>query len=314
MFSYILVIVLFPVFFVTACSSEFGTILYEPAFIYWTEKSGAVKRIDTDLCDEETIMVLSGTPLDIEIFDDKIYWTEFTGSRYYIKRSAPDSSGGISIYNTNNPDIGPYAIAIVRPEALIFWNELQDSSGHNDIWKSVVLNDHLSPVKWIHEISHPYIYGICIDDINRKIYFTANSCYDNGVTVGSGNTGAVYMGQLDVSNTYSAEVSYTGLTADSAVYRGIAVDVAGGYVYYASNSSPCLKIMRRDLELDNYVIWITANGFNIQHIALDLKNRKIYWTSDSDKAIYRADLDHADSNVEKIVKCDSAPTGIFILQ
>jgi len=307
LFSILVIIIFF-----TGCGSEFEILLHEKGVIYWTETSGAVKRIYTDLSGKKTIMTLSSTPLDIEIFDNKIYLSEYSGSGYNIKRFRPDGSGEITLYNTSSPVSGPFSLAIDRSDQLIFWNEYHT---HNDIWNSVMSSNVMAPVKWINTITYPYTYAICIDSINRKIYFTANTYYDNGIALGNGNTGGIYLYELDSMNTYNFDISDSGPGVNMVPFKDIAVDVEKDFVFYVLNTNVVsLCIRRRDLALQNPVVWVPANGFDIDKIALDMKDRKIYWTSKSDNSIYRADLDYADSNVEKFIQLDSIPTGIAISQ
>ena len=74
--------------------------------------------------------------------------------------------------------------------------------------------------------------------------------------------------------------------------------------------------MRANLSLSSFTPWITAGSYNIEKIALDLKHRKIYWTSNysSQYKIYRADLDISNSNVEVFLTLTNPPTGIAISQ
>lgn len=310
--------IIFSLIFITGCNSDFEILLHEHGAIYWTEVSGTINSIKRDRSDQKTIMTLSHTPLDIEIYNDKIYWTEYTGSEYRIKKSRLDGSGEITMYNISaSSSDGPTSIAIDRREGTIFWNEYNLSSGHNDIWNSVMSSDIQSPVKWINYINNPnnhkYTYAICIDSINRKIYFTANSCYDNGITLGSGTYGGIFIYELDTYNVYIFDISDNGPA--TVPFRDIAVDGEEGYVYYGINTNTLpLCIRRRDLSLNNPVTWIPAAGFDIHHIALDLKHRKIYWTSETDNSIYRADLDVQNSDVEKFLQLDSKPTAITIYQ
>jgi hypothetical protein len=306
-------IVLFCLICVTGCNSDFEILLHEHDGIYWAESSGTINSIKRDCSDKKTLVTLAGTPLDIEIYDDKIYWAEYTGSEYQIRRSGLYDSGTVTLYSVSaSGSDGPLSIAIDRREGTIFWN--QNIGGVNDIWKSEISPDTLSPVKWINTISNSYTYSICIDQINRKIYFTANSYYDHVITLGSGNSGAIYLGELDAINSYSLKISNTGLTSPSAPYQDIAVDHEGGHVYYITYTAPYFRIGRRDLSADNFEIWIPVGSFDFQQIALDIKHRKIYWTSETDNSIYRADLDVQYPDVEKFLQLCSTPTAITIYQ
>jgi hypothetical protein len=277
--------------------------------------SGTINSINPDRTDEKTIIDLPNPVMDIDIDvkKDRIFWLEYTGSQYQIKRSGIDGSGVTVVHYNSTPDAGPTSISIDNSSGTILWNEYKNASTNNDIWKSGNAADTLLPVKWINDIPVDYIYSTCADSINRKIYFTVNSFWNNGVFLGSGNSGSVYIADLDNINAYQQKLTGTGMSNPSAAFKGIAADGAKGYVYYVRNTTS-LDIMRADLSLGSSIVWIPGSGLDFQKLALDLKHRKIYWTSKGDSSLYRADLDIPNSNVEKFLDLSGIPTGIAIFQ
>jgi hypothetical protein len=310
------ILILFSSILLSGCGSEFEILLDKngiPPVIYWSELSGTINSINPDRSMEKTIITTSDTPLDVDVdtSNNKIYWAEFTGSVYRIKSAGIDGSGETVIYTST--ETGPTSIAIDRSNSKIFWNEYNTTNSHNNIYNSSISSGSLSSNLFINNIGVDYTYSICIDSRYRKIYFSANSYYDNGTTLGSNNTGGRYKYELDIVNTSLQNVSGVGASTPSVPFKGFAVDEDEGYVYYSlhSNDVP-LCVRKRDLMLNNPETWIPASGFDIQKIALDLKHRKIYWTSESDNRIYRADLDLQNSNVEVFLDLASKPTGISI--
>ncbi len=73
-----------------------------------------------------------------------------------------------------------------------------------------------------------------------------------------------------------------------------------------------LKIIRANLDFSGREDWITADGFGIEKLALDLHNRKVYWTSPGLSRIYRADMDVPESGIELFYQGSSRINGIVI--
>jgi len=321
------------------CGSEFETLFDKPVIntadnpgtgtgttvLYWTENNGTINRINIDGTGRKTIITSSYIPRDIAIDTSagRIFWAEFTGSEYQIRRVGFDGSSPWSVYSisiSQTLDCGPVSIAIDNTGGNIFWSVYSSSSGKNNIWFSAINTDTLTGTKWSNELACAYTYSICIDSIHGKFYFTDNSYYDIGATIGSGNAGDVYIGELGMAKMEQQKTSLTGPSDPSVPFKGIAVDGNGGHVYYVNNvvhGTWPKNITRTDLSLqndNNGNPWIYQGVADIQKLALDLTNRKIYWTSETDNKIYRADLDLADSNVEVFLNLDYTPTGIAIPQ
>ena len=228
---------------------------------------------------------------------------------FQVRSAGIDGTGEAFLFQySTSPDHGPTAIAIDPGNAILYWNQYQNTSGHNDIWRSAL--GTFSAVKWEHTLTNPYTYIICLDTINRNIYFAANTYWDISTVFGSGNAGNLYSGPLDTANAYSSGPAGTGLANPSVALRGIAVDGTGGHMYYVSNNGTNLSIVKADLSLANPNDWVISTGFEIKKLALDLKGRKIYWTTNN--SIYRADLDTQNSNIEQFLPLADTPTGIAI--
>ncbi|HPS57770.1 MAG TPA: hypothetical protein PK514_06650 [Spirochaetota bacterium] len=303
----------------SGCGDEFGILLDDPHTdpgIYWTENNKTINYVKKDKTGKKTLLTGSGIPLDIEIYPPgrKIYWTEYTGSAFQIWNASTDGSSKTLFYQPTGSDFGPTAIAVDPLTGLVYWNEYSVSSGHNDVWRSPAY----APEKWVKTITPFYTLDMCIDTINNRIYITANNYWDiyttSSIFFGSGNSGVICNGNL-IDGSYSLPVNGTGPTDPSISLRGIAADGTAGYVYYANNDSSYNQTIRRALSanLADSEEWISAGSYAIRKIALDLKERKIYWTSGSGTSIWRADIDTANSNIELFLSLDSIPTGIAIV-
>ncbi len=317
-------------FLISGCGSEFGILLDKdqlfnvsissmvPSTVYWSEKAGYIKKASSSGFGETTLHTTPETPLDIALHlpGHKIYWTSVlsgVSSIYYSNLDGTGSNQFASYLQAAN-DLALSEIAIDSDNAMIYYNIYQNASGHNDIWRVPLssVDPSSDQVKWENDLFRRYTFCIALDTVNREIYITANTYWDIGTILGSDDDGSMYIADMDTQNSYSFQFGSAGPGATSVPLRGIAVDASGGYVYYVNNAWYAFTISRRDLALENEVVWITADGFDIQKLALDLDKRKIYWTSRDPNRIYRANIDQPESGIELFRQLSSEPTGIAV--
>lgn len=302
------------------CGSEFEILLDDSrAAIYWTDSGGAIKKIYSDGTERKTVVSLESprVPLDVamDLAGGKLYWTEYTGSRFQIRRVGLDGSGEeLYIDYSTSPNHGPTAIAIDPVDGKIYWNRYRDGTDYINIYRADLTVPVTGQESWwsYPNPPRPYLYSISIDAINRKLYYTGGSYWDINNVFGSGNSGRVYRGDMNTIDSVEWEPIGYGLTSPSIPFRGIAVDGSAGYTYYVDYTTAALSIQRADLVTRYPTVWVTASGFEIQKIALDLKRRKIYWTSITPNGIYRADLDSPNSHIEQFLPLADTPTGIAV--
>ena len=284
--------------------------------IYWTETGGAIKNIHDDATGEVTLLTVTGIPLDIalDVSGEKMYWTEYSGTSFQIKRAEIDGSNseGFSSAYSSSTYFGPTSIAIDSGTSKIYWTQFEYS---NTILYSSLTTFVEHTVK--SGISPNYTHSICLDTVSKNIYLTTDSYWNLSFTAGSGQSGvACYYDQT--GSLFYSPINLNGLSSTSMALRGIAADGTGGHVYYVGNNGTYLCILRStDMTINpgTPAVWINSEGsFGIQQIALDLTNRKIYWLSDTNYRIYRADLDTANSNIEIFLQLSSKPAGIAIAQ
>jgi hypothetical protein len=137
--------------------------------------------------------------------------------------------------------------------------------------------------------------GIAFDDNQDKIYWVESS--------------------FSGARILRANQNYTGievLVSGGSAFRGIALDLAGGKMYWtSSNLVEGSKIRRANLDGSNVqvIVDLGANGSNPRGIALDVAAGKMYWADLGLAKIQRANLDG--SLPEDVVNI-SSPWGVAL--
>jgi hypothetical protein len=290
----------------------------DSTWIYWTESTGAIKRMTSEKEGESTLVAVAGVPLDIALDSPgtMMYWTEDRGGTFQINRAALDGSGGETFGSYSSSAYhGPTEIAVDAANDQIYWNKYLITSARNTI--CTCSTGSFSGDTCSNQLAYPYTFGIALDPGNERIYFTANKYWDVGTPVGSGRAGAMYRSSSTIGDiTMYLDSYFTSGPVDmnSAPLRDIAVDSAGNYVYFVryTYDSTFPQIVRSGLNFGSPQPLVTASGFEIQKLALVVSGGKIYWTSPSDSRIYRADIDDG-SGIEVFAELTETPTGIAVL-
>src|SRR5262249_29873888 len=119
--------------------------------------------------------------------------------------------------------------------------------------------------------------GVAFDEVHHKIYWVE----------------AAFSG----ARILRADVNYTGvevLVSGGSAFRGIALDVAGGKMYWtSSNLVDGAKIRRANLHGSSAEVLVDlgTTGSNPRGIALDLTAGKMYWADLGQNMVRRANLD-----------------------
>lgn len=154
----------------------------------------------------------------------------------------------------------------------------------NDLIKKLSLDGSASVTTFL-DVAGKSGPGIAYDDVNGKIYFTDfTTTYD----------GKVWRVNLDGTEL---EELVTGLVEP----YGIALDIADGKMYWADETDDdnIGHISRANLDGTNREDLISLEDGGFRGIALDLENRKMYYSAQYDRNIYIANMDG--SNAEVIV-------------
>lgn len=267
--------------------------------IYWTNRSGRIRRIRSDNSDIENLFTDVCSPIGIALdtSGDQMYWTSgckiqranFNGSN--VEELVPSSEGikeGIAL------DIGGNKMywTIWGPVNKIQHANLEGSNIED------IITDLQSP------------RGIALDVPNGKMYWA-----DLGA-------GKIQRANLDGSDIEDIITNLRGP-------NGIALDLDGNKIYWADEFSG--KIQRANLDGSNLktlfirygkLIGTAINipldilGLKIYYanspigIALDVSGGKIYWTTPHTRKVQRANLDG--SNIEDVVTDSILTIGIAL--
>lgn len=118
-------------------------------------------------------------------------------------------------------------------------------------------------------------YGIDIDDVNDKMYFVNQSTSRQIQRANTSGTSASVI--LNISGTLGTPYD-------------VAVDPAGGSIYFSTNLSGSGRIYKANLDGSNPVQVVGSLPTTIKGISLDTKNGFVYWATGS-TAVGRAKLD-----------------------
>ena len=286
-------------------------------WIYWTESTGAIKKMTSTQEGESTLVTVTGVPLDIALDSpgNMMYWTEDEGGTFEINRAAVDGTGETVFGSYPSAAYhGPVEIAVDQDNDMIYWSRYQTGPLENKICASPLSS--FTNVNCSNALAYPYTFSIALDPGNARIYFSVNKYWDVGTPAGSGRDGGMYRSSStigDITAYLSSYFTSGPVDMDSAPLRDIAVDGAGGYAYFVlyADEATGPQIMRSGLDFSSPQALVTASGFGIQKLALDISGGKIYWTSPVDSSIYRADIDDG-NEVEVFAALTGAPTGIAI--
>ena len=102
--------------------------------VYWTEMSGRIRRANLDGSNVEGVVAIdSGTPMNLVVFDDKVYWTQKTGENLgEIRFVAMDENSGVVIRNTFTQGF-PVGIALDAVENKLYWTTSNGEIGRSTL-------------------------------------------------------------------------------------------------------------------------------------------------------------------------------------
>ena len=200
----------------------------------------------------------------------KIYWIDSRRKR--VVRADVDGTNIEDVFVfSDNPLLG--AIEVAPLAGKVYWAR---SSSPRKIQRANLDGSE------VEDVVDGFSAGtIAVDSLRQKFYWT---------------WAGIRRANLDGSNIEDVVVGL-GLP------RGLAIDSAGGKIYWADNESGNKKIQRADLDGSNVeVLVLLDDGSLPRDMALDLTGGKMYWLDDNFNRISRADLDG--SNVEEIIVMD----------
>ena len=275
-------------------------LVYTPStlsHIYWTDRSrGTIYRANVDGSNIETLVTELRSPrgIALDVAGGKMYWTDYDldyNDAGTIHRANLDGSNVETLIIGWDRPAGipslrsPEGIALDVAEGKIYWMDWTD--GDRDSYRIKIHRSNMDGSNfstWDSGLGSPG--GIALDVAGDKMYWTDRS------------RGMIYRGRIrsdSSSNNIYIEDIETLVTAWGNL-GGIALDVAGGKMYWTDRSRG--TIHRADLDGFNIETLVTGLG-SPRGIALDVVGGKMYWTDSIRDTIHRADLDG--SNIETLV-------------
>jgi len=227
----------------------------------------------------------------------QIYWTNrFDGS---IERADLNGRNRVEIFRggADQNVSQPVGIAVDQDSGKLYWN---------DNLKGEINRANLDGTE-VENIFTGIIGaggGIALDTLNQQIYYTAAFL---------GFSAPRTLNRVGIDGTGNAELR---VNFDSAgeTRDGIALDVAGGKLYFTEALRA--RIFRTDLDgLNLELLYDEATDGESDtrvatSIALDLVNRKLYWTAE--KAIRRSNLDGSGLETLFKIKTDGFTLGLAL--
>ena len=99
--------------------------------VYWTEMSGGIRRANLDGSNVEAVATGLGTPMNIVIFDNTVYWTEKIGENRGEIRFV-NLQGNVVTRNTSTQSF-PVGIAVDAVENKLYWTTSRGQIGRQNL-------------------------------------------------------------------------------------------------------------------------------------------------------------------------------------
>ncbi len=267
------VLILFSISIATASSA--------PAIekLYWGDNAdGKIRSADLDGSNIKEIITGNNIRgLEIDIIEEKIYWTDvYLHLNSKIQRADLDGANSELLYG--NAHI-PNGIALDLVNKKVYW---VDYGGGTDRIQRSNLNGSEREII----LTGATAYDIAIDPIGEKIYWTS---------VQAGQVGNRTIRRADLNGASAEIIVYNLGTPD-----GITLDRANGRMYWTDQSSK--KVQRAKLDGSDIEDLVDEGLDRPFGIALDLLNKKMYWADWGARKIQRSNLNG--SSVEDLITED----------
>ena len=272
--------------------------------IFWNDQDGIHRASKIGDAGKLLFDTFDSFGLAVDAADQRIYWTDILPIVAPIPPGvvrAGSTAGGAFDTLASRLD-QPSGIAVDREHGNIYWTDLGSETRGSGVY--VAKLDGSDAKRIIGGSSFSAIAGIAIDSPHARLYFT----YINPL-IGGLRSGAIGRANLDGSNV---ETIVGGLGQP----LGIAVDAAGGGVYWADALANLDvgrgAVMTADLEGKNEraVVGGLEGPFGV---ALDLERRDVYWTLTKAGLIQRTAMSGVLPFIETVYSGLSAPTAIAIV-
>ncbi|MCK4957034.1 MAG: DUF5050 domain-containing protein, partial [Candidatus Cloacimonetes bacterium] len=230
----------------------FVNVLSAQTNIYWTDyTTDNIYKSDLDGFNQSTVTAAAACRgIAIDETNGYIYYVDNDNNK--IIRKDLDGSNSIDIVTGL---VIPTALALDVEGGKIYWSD-------NDPTKDHISRANLNGTSPEVVISAPSdnIYGIALDLVNNKIYWTQVSA------------NKIQKADLNGSN---AEDLITGLNNP----YGIALDVANNYMYWTDYGTD--EVRRATLSGGSSTALVSTGLIYPRSIAIDFQNSKLYWIDSS---------------------------------
>lgn len=265
--------------FLTGLSNPIGIAVQNEGgrqFIYWVDiqaENGKIKRIRIDapppfIEDIVAENLVSPDDINIDEVNGLLYWSDTKMKsihRLNLRASLPNS-GEVVIDNLDNL----FGFAISPSQNKLYWSE------SNSIKSKSLANQ--SPVKTLVENLNE-ARNITLDEANKMIYWA---------TSGSDLIAKAKLDGSNIDTLYEA-----GLIEPN----GIALDYKKHEIYWIERQG--MRIRKTNWRRSNTVIENVIDDItslkNVNALALDIPNKKLYWTDLSTNTIWRANMNGTNS-------------------
>ena len=270
--------------------------------IYWTDwkwgstdwEAGKIQRANLDDSNIEDLVTGLDGPRNIalDMANQKMYWTssDRLAEANKIQRADLD---GTNIEDLITGQVSDIALDVANTK--MYWTDWETDKIRRADLDGTNIVDILT--------TSSDLFGIALDVVNQKIY------YAEYVSVPTGDGSwyeNVIIRRANLDGTNIVDI------VDGAYGGDIALDVAGGKIYYQTTwlLGESAQIRRANLDGTNDEHIVTGYPLDI---ALDVAHQKIYWVHNDDETqkIQRANLDG--TNIEDVIPAGLAhPTSIAL--
>jgi len=240
----------------------------------------------------QVIALTQGGSLDVDVFQDHIYWTEGNVGR--IRRASLDGSNAETLFQAEPtfPFAMPVGFSIDPAGERLYWST-QQANG----MRSMKLDGSDQQVLNIAGLDTPY--AVAVDGAQENLYWTDYRLH------------RIYRSNLDGALP-TLIVQDSG---DLPSGDGLALDLTGGKMYWTNRMLDTVQRANLDGSQRETIITTSGVGSNLRDIEIDPISQKLYWIDDrkdvSERSyVYRSNLDG--SGRELLMELVGQASGIAI--
>jgi hypothetical protein len=274
--------------------------------LFWNDDRGIHRDLNTAPSESPTLFDTFETRgLAVDSASGRLWWSDVLplGSPLPggVIRTGSAKGGAVTDVVTHLP--APAGVALDALRGRIYWSDLGDANNASAIFSANL--DGSEAKKLVSAAYISDIAGIALDPIHDKLYFTyINPLLDSLLTGGIGRA------DLDGSNLEP-------IVGGQGKPIGIAVDAAGGGVYWADamNLGPAgASVAIKAADLDGLNPRTILGGLNEPYgVALDVQEKNVYWTDRGTGKIQRTGMSGILPYFQDVLTGLPSPTALVIV-